>query len=315
MLLFLQGMQEGIVYRSTGSWYSVKAGSKFYQCRIKGKIRLQGIKSTNPLAVGDRIHFEPDPKQPEQGVIHEILDRKNYIIRRSVNLSKQTHIIAANIDQAFLLVTVNNPVTTYTFIDRFLAAAAAYRIPVVLLFNKIDSYSNEEQQTLEKMQAIYTAIGYETHFISALEKEGIGDLKQAMNGKVSMFSGHSGVGKSTLANAISPELQLKTASVSTAHAQGQHTTTFAEMFDLDSGIRIIDTPGIRGFGVVDMSPIELADYFLEFLSLQESCKFHNCLHVEEPDCAIKAAVENGAIATSRYTSYLQLLEEDTPYRK
>lgn len=315
MLLFLQGMQEGIVYRSTGSWYSVKAGSKFYQCRIKGKIRLQGIKSTNPLAVGDRIHFEPDPKQPEQGVIHEILDRKNYIIRRSVNLSKQTHIIAANIDQAFLLVTVNNPVTTYTFIDRFLAAAAAYRIPVVLLFNKIDSYSNEEQQTLEKMQAIYTAIGYETHFISALEKEGIGDLKQAMNGKVSMFSGHSGVGKSTLANAISPELQLKTASVSTAHAQGQHTTTFAEMFDLDSGIRIIDTPGIRGFGVVDMSPTELADYFLEFLSLQESCKFHNCLHVEEPDCAIKAAVENGAIATSRYTSYLQLLEEDTPYRK
>lgn len=293
----------------------MKAGSKFYQCRIKGKIRLQGIKSTNPLAVGDRIHFEPDPKQPEQGVIHEILDRKNYIIRRSVNLSKQTHIIAANIDQAFLLVTVNNPVTTYTFIDRFLAAAAAYRIPVVLLFNKIDSYSNEEQQTLEKMQAIYTAIGYETHFISALEKEGIGDLKQAMNGKVSMFSGHSGVGKSTLANAISPELQLKTASVSTAHAQGQHTTTFAEMFDLDSGIRIIDTPGIRGFGVVDMSPTELADYFLEFLSLQESCKFHNCLHVEEPDCAIKAAVENGAIATSRYTSYLQLLEEDTPYRK
>ena len=315
MLLFLQGMQEGIVYRSTGSWYSVKAGSKFYQCRIKGKIRLQGIKSTNPVAVGDRIHFEPDPKQPEQGVIHEILDRKNYIIRRSVNLSKQTHIIAANIDQAFLLVTVNNPVTTYTFIDRFLAAAAAYRIPVVLLFNKIDSYSNEEQQTLEKMQAIYTAIGYETHFISALEKEGIGDLKQAMNGKVSMFSGHSGVGKSTLANAISPELQLKTASVSTAHAQGQHTTTFAEMFDLDSGIRIIDTPGIRGFGVVDMSPTELADYFLEFLSLQASCKFHNCLHVEEPDCAIKAAVENGAIATSRYTSYLQLLEEDTPYRK
>lgn len=293
----------------------MKAGSKFYQCRIKGKIRLQGIKSTNPLAVGDRIHFEPDPKQPEQGVIHEILDRKNYIIRRSVNLSKQTHIIAANIDQVFLLVTVNNPVTTYTFIDRFLAAAAAYRIPVVLLFNKIDSYSNEEQQTLEKMQAIYTAIGYETHFISALEKEGIGDLKQAMNGKVSMFSGHSGVGKSTLANAISPELQLKTASVSTAHAQGQHTTTFAEMFDLDSGIRIIDTPGIRGFGVVDMSPTELADYFLEFLSLQESCKFHNCLHVEEPDCAIKAAVENGAIATSRYTSYLQLLEEDTPYRK
>ena len=315
MLLFLQGMQEGIVYRSTGSWYSVKAGIKFYQCRIKGKIRLQGIKSTNPVAVGDRVHFEPDPRQPEQGVIHEILDRKNYIIRRSVNLSKQTHIIAANIDQVFLLVTVNNPVTTYTFIDRFLVAAAAYRIPVVLLFNKIDSYSNEEQQSLEKMQAIYTAIGYETHFISALEKEGIEDLKQAMNGKVSMFSGHSGVGKSTLANAISPELQLKTASVSTAHAQGQHTTTFAEMFDLDSGIRIIDTPGIRGFGVVDMSPTELADYFSEFLSLQESCKFHNCLHVEEPDCAIISAVENGAIATSRYTSYLKLLEEDTPYRK
>ena len=308
-------MQEGIVYRSTGSWYLVKANRQFFDCRIKGKIRLQGLKSTNPLAVGDLVQFEIDEKLPDQGVISGILDRKNYIVRKSVNLSKQTHIIAANIDQVFLLITLNNPTTTFTFIDRFLISAAAYGIPVVLLFNKIDSYQNEERHLLEKMAKVYTSIGYTAQFISAKKGEGVADLKVSMKEKVSMFSGHSGVGKSTLANAIAPDLDLKTATISTSHAQGQHTTTFAEMFDLDEGIRIIDTPGIRGFGVVNMEATELADYFLEFLPLQEDCKFHNCLHVEEPKCAIKEAVESGAIAESRYTSYLQLLEEDTPYRK
>lgn len=308
-------MLEGIVYRSTGSWYSVKTDTGFLDCRIKGKIRLQGIKSTNPVAVGDRVAVDKDPKDENQGVISDILERKNYIIRRSVNLSKQTHIIAANIDQVFLLVTLNNPVTTFAFIDRFLVSAEAYGIPVILLFNKMDAYSKEERLALEEMQAVYAAIGYETRFISALAQQGVDDLKKAMGGKVSMFSGHSGVGKSTLANAIAPDLDLKTATISSSHSQGQHTTTFAEMFDLDADIRIIDTPGIRGFGVVDMCPTELADYFLEFLPLQESCKFHNCLHVEEPKCAIKQAVADKHIAKSRYESYLKLLEEDTPYRK
>jgi ribosome biogenesis GTPase len=308
-------MLEGIVYRSTGSWYLVKTDDGFLNCRIKGKIRLQGIKSTNPVAVGDRVAVDKDPKDSSQGVISDILERKNYIIRRSVNLSKQTHIIAANIDQVFLLVTLNNPVTTFAFIDRFLVSAEAYGIPVILLFNKMDSYNEGERQALEEMQAVYGKIGYETRFISALAQQGVDDLKKAMGGKVSMFSGHSGVGKSTLANAIAPDLDLKTATISSSHSQGQHTTTFAEMFDLDANIRIIDTPGIRGFGVVDMSPTELADYFLEFLQLQEGCKFHNCLHVEEPKCAIKQAVAEGQIAESRYDSYLKLLEEDTPYRK
>ncbi|MGC6423305.1 MAG: ribosome small subunit-dependent GTPase A [Flavobacteriaceae bacterium] len=315
MFVFLGGMKEGVVYRSTGSWYSVKTSEGFFDCRIKGKIRLEGIKSTNPIAVGDRVRLEADPQNPQQGVIHEILERKNYIIRRSVNLSKQTHIIAANIDLAFLMVTLNNPVTSRSFIDRFLVSAQAYRIPVILLFNKVDTYTAEEQSMLTAMQSVYTAIGYETHCVSALRLQGIEPLKALMKGKVCMFSGHSGVGKSTLANAIAPNLQLKTGRLSDAHAQGQHTTTFAEMFDLESDIRIVDTPGIRGFGVVDMSPEELSDYFPEFLACQQACKFNNCLHLGEPACAVKAGVAEGRIAESRYHSYLQLLEEDTPYRK
>ena len=308
-------MLEGIVYRSTGSWYSVKTEAGFYDCRIKGRIRLEGIKNTNPVAVGDRVHIQVDPNHPEQGVIQKILDRKNYIIRRSVNLSKQTHIIAANIDQVFLIVTLNNPVTTPTFIDRFLVSAEAYSIPVVLLFNKVDSYTPEEKKAIAEMEAIYSGIGYETHRISALASQGVTTVKTLMKGKVSMFSGHSGVGKSTLANAIAPELDLKTAAISESHAQGQHTTTFAEMFDLESDIRIVDTPGIRGFGVVDMNSEELSDYFPEFLKRQDQCKFNNCLHLQEPQCAIKKALEEGSISPTRYQSYLQLLEEDTPYRK
>lgn len=306
-------MKTGLVYRSTGSWCTVKSENEFYQCRIKGKLRLKGLKSTNPIAVGDWVTFEVDPKTPSEGSIVSVSERKNYIVRKSVNLSKQTHIIAANIDQTFLMITLHPP-TLPAFIDRFLVTAQAYHIPAVLLFNKIDIYSEEELQNITALQNTYTNIGYETFLISAKEGIHIALLKERMKEKVSMFSGNSGVGKSTLLNTIAPHLELKTAPLSSQHNQGMHTTTFAEMFDLDYSIRIIDTPGIKGFGVVDMSPEEIGGYFPEFLTLKEQCKFHNCKHVNEPKCAVLEALEKGAIATTRYQSYLQLLEEDSIYR-
>lgn len=308
-------MKKGIVYRSTGSWYTVESQGVFYECRIKGKLRLKGIKSTNPVAVGDRVHFEIDSHaQANEGNITQIEERQNYIVRKSVNLSKQTHIIASNIDQVFLLVTLNNPPTFPAFIDRFLVTAEAYQIPTVLLFNKIDTYTNAELDDLKILQNIYQEIGYVTQSISAINGEGVDTIKTLMQDKVSMFSGHSGVGKSTLVNAISPELALKTAAISKQHQQGMHTTTFAEMFALFDGIRIIDTPGIKGFGVVDMLPEEIGNYFPEFYKRKMDCKFHNCIHINEPKCAIIDAVENEEIALSRYTSYVQMMEEDSPYR-
>ena len=308
-------MKKGIVYRSTGSWYTVESQGVFYECRIKGKLRLKGIKSTNPVAVGDRVHFEIDSHaQANEGNITQIEERQNYIVRKSVNLSKQTHIIASNIDQVFLLVTLNNPPTFPAFIDRFLVTAEAYQIPTVLLFNKIDTYTNAELDDLKILQNIYQEIGYVTQSISAINGEGVDTIKTLMQDKVSMFSGHSGVGKSTLVNAISPELALKTAAISKQHQQGMHTTTFAEMFALFDGIRIIDTPGIKGFGVVDMLSEEIGNYFPEFYKRKMDCKFHNCIHINEPKCAIIDAVENEEIALSRYTSYVQMMEEDSPYR-
>ena len=308
-------MKKGIVYRSTGSWYTVESQGVFYECRIKGKLRLKGIKSTNPVAVGDRVHFEIDSHaQANEGNITQIEERQNYIVRKSVNLSKQTNIIASNIDQVFLLVTLNNPPTFPAFIDRFLVTAEAYQIPTVLLFNKIDTYTNAELDDLKILQNIYQEIGYVTQSISAINGEGVDTIKTLMQDKVSMFSGHSGVGKSTLVNAISPELALKTAAISKQHQQGMHTTTFAEMFALFDGIRIIDTPGIKGFGVVDMLPEEIGNYFPEFYKRKMDCKFHNCIHINEPKCAIIDAVENEEIALSRYTSYVQMMEEDSPYR-
>ena len=308
-------MKKGIVYRSTGSWYTVESQGVFYECRIKCKLRLKGIKSTNPVAVGDRVHFEIDSHaQANEGNITQIEERQNYIVRKSVNLSKQTHIIASNIDQVFLLVTLNNPPTFPAFIDRFLVTAEAYQIPTVLLFNKIDTYTNAELDDLKILQNIYQEIGYVTQSISAINGEGVDTIKTLMQDKVSMFSGHSGVGKSTLVNAISPELALKTAAISKQHQQGMHTTTFAEMFALFDGIRIIDTPGIKGFGVVDMLPEEIGNYFPEFYKRKMDCKFHNCIHINEPKCAIIDAVENEEIALSRYTSYVQMMEEDSPYR-
>lgn len=307
----------GIVYKSTGSWYSVKTEEgTFLECRIKGKFRIQGIKSTNPIAVGDVVDFDMETSSDETvGVITNIHDRKNYIVRKSVNLSKQTHIIAANIDVVFLLVTINNPPTTTSFIDRFLVTAEAYGIEAVLVFNKIDTYDEATLDEQLYLQYIYSQIGYKCLRVSAQENKGLEELKAMMKDKVSMFSGHSGVGKSTLVNALEPSLNLKTKAISEQHQQGQHTTTFAEMFDMSFGAKIIDTPGIRGFGIVDMEKQEIGDYFPEFFALKDQCKFNNCLHKEEPNCAVKAALEKDEIAWSRYKSYLQILEgDDEHYR-
>lgn len=307
----------GLVYKSTGSWYTVKTlNGKTYECRIKGKFRLKGIKSTNPIAVGDFVDFVLETKNnQETGVINRIQDRKNYIVRKSVNLSKQTHIIASNIDQVFLLVTINNPPTFTSFIDRFLITAEAYSIKTILLFNKIDTYDENMLLEVKFLAALYRKIGYDCIGISAKTGKNIDKVKALMIDNVSMFTGHSGVGKSTLINAIEPGLNLRTKEISEQHQQGQHTTTFAEMFDLSFDAKIIDTPGIKGFGVFDMDKEEVGDYFPEFFKLKQHCKFNNCLHLKEPKCAVKEALDNDEIAYSRYRSYLQILEgENEHYR-
>ncbi|MEN1784117.1 MAG: ribosome small subunit-dependent GTPase A [Bacteroidota bacterium] len=310
---------QGTVYKSTGSWYTVKTKDGiFHECRIKGKFRIKGIKSTNPIAVGDQVTFALETVGDETvGVISAISDRKNYIVRKSVNLSKQVHIIAANLDQAFLMITLNNPTTYTSFIDRFLVTAEAYDVPVVLLFNKLDSYNEEEMVEVDHLINLYRTIGYPVIGLSAKAQDNVAEVCQLMQDKTSMFSGNSGVGKSTLVNALEPGLELRTAEISEQHLQGQHTTTFAEMYDLSFGGRIIDTPGIRGFGVVDMDRDELGDYFPEFFELKSQCKFNNCLHLDEPNCAVKKALEEGKIAQSRYRSYVQMMEEDVTenYRK
>ncbi|MEW4925352.1 ribosome small subunit-dependent GTPase A [Algibacter sp. 2305UL17-15] len=307
----------GHVYKSTGSWYTVKTQlGETYQCRIKGKFRLKDIKSTNPIAVGDVVDFELETNSDTvSGIIHKIHDRTNYIVRKSVNLSKQTHIISANIDQVFLMITINNPPTLTSFIDRFLVTAEAYSIKTVLLFNKIDTYDEDTLNEVRYLAHVYRKIGYECIGISAITGKNVEKVKGLMKDKTSMFAGHSGVGKSTLVNAIEPELNLKTKEISNSHMQGQHTTTFAEMFDTTFGGRIIDTPGIKGFGVVDMDKEEVGDYFPELFVLKQDCKFNNCLHLKEPKCAVKNALENNDIEYSRYRSYVQILEgEDEHYR-
>lgn len=307
----------GTVYKSTGSWYTVKTNlGAVYQCRIKGKFRLKGIKSTNPIAVGDTVDFELETNNDTTtGVINTIHDRKNYIVRKSVNLSKQTHIIASNIDQVFLLITIDNPPTFTSFIDRFLVTAEAYAIKTVLLFNKVDTYDETTLDEIRYLAHIYRKIGYECIGVSAVTGKNVEKVKALMTDNVSMFAGHSGVGKSTLVNAIEPDLDLKTKEISTQHSQGQHTTTFAEMFDLSFGAKIIDTPGIKGFGIVDIDKEEVGDYFPEFFELKQNCKFNNCLHKEEPKCAVKAALDKDEVSFSRYRSYLQILEgEDEHYR-
>lgn len=307
----------GHVYKSTGSWYTVKTDlGQTYECRIKGKFRIKGIKSTNPISVGDIVDFELETQDDvDTGVIHYIHDRKNYIVRKSVNLSKQTHIIASNLDQVFLMITINNPPTLTSFIDRFLVTAEAYSIKTVLLFNKIDAYDEETLNEVRFLAHIYREIGYECVGVSAKTGKNVDKIKALMLNKTSMFSGHSGVGKSTLVNTIEPTLNIKTKAISTQHSQGQHTTTFAEMFDLSFDARIIDTPGIKGFGIVDMEKEEIGDYFPELFKLKQDCKFNNCLHLKEPKCAVKDALEREEIAYSRYRSYIQILEgEDEHYR-
>ncbi len=306
---------EGIVYKSTGSWYLVKYNNDFFECRIKGKIRLKDLDTTNPIAVGDNVIFEKDPKEKDQGVISEILPRKNYIIRKSVKLSKHSHILASNIDLALLLITKDNPPTSFNFIDRFLVTCEAYHIPVILVFNKIDTYNEDNLSKISKIESIYKSTDYQCIRISAKYGQGVDEISNYMEDKVCLLSGHSGVGKSTLINQINPELELKTKEISISHSQGKHTTTYAEMYDLKENIRIIDSPGIKGFGLVDISKYELGDYFPEFFKRKGKCKFHNCMHIEEPGCEIKKALENQVIAESRYSSYVDLLSDQNIYRK
>lgn len=313
-------MKRGLVIKSTGSWYTVKcdAGEKF-ECKIKGNLRIKDIKTTNPVAVGDWVDFEylereSIAQQQKIGLIHRITERKNYIIRRSPNLSKQAHIIAANIDQAFLIVTINYPITTTTFIDRFLASAEAYRIPVILVFNKTDRYNSHQKETMSSLINLYQNIGYKCLKTSAKINDGLDHLQLLMKGKISVFNGHSGVGKSTIINRLQPGLNLKTREISDYHETGKHTTTFSELFELDFGGYIIDTPGIKGFGMLEMEAWEISHYFPEIFKISAECQYGNCSHTHEPGCAVKEAVVKKKIAESRYISYTGLLNEDEKYR-
>ena len=302
----------GVVIKATGKRYTVKtADGEIVQCRLKGKFRIQGIKSTNPIVVGDKVELE---QESELWMIIKLHERKNNILRKSVNLSKQTHIIAANIDQAILMITLDSPVTTTGFIDRFLVSANAYGVEVILLLNKIDLLDDTMQKNKNNLQEVYEKIGYKFFSFSVLNDD-LSAIKTLMKGKVNMISGHSGVGKSTLINKLQPNLNIDTKQVSDTHKQGQHTTTFSELHDLDFGASIIDTPGIRGFGLVELAPNEIGNYFPEFFAIKQKCKYHNCIHKNEPDCAVKTALGNGEIAESRYKNYLNmLLEEEDNFR-
>jgi len=298
---------QATVIKTTGDRYLVKSQTgDLLDCRLKGKFRIKGIRSTNPVVVGDWVDLE---KIDDYYMITKLRDRKNFIVRKSVNLSKQTHIIASNIDQAILMVTLLNPITTTTFIDRFLVSANAFGVDVILLFNKTDLYSDRNKKEHDKLICIYSEIGYRCISVSAI-KDDLSQVKGSMKGKVNLISGHSGVGKSTLINSLQSGLNINTKEVSESYNQGQHTTTFSELYELDFGASIIDTPGIRGFGLIDIEKNEIGNYFLEFLRLKGECKFHNCIHLNEPNCKVKDAVTQNKIAESRYFSYLSMLEEE-----
>lgn len=306
---------KGLVVKNTGSWYTVRLDDgRLLDCKVKGNFRLRGIRSTNPVAVGDRVMVVPN--QEGTAFITEIEDRRNYIIRKSINLSKQSHIIAANVDQALLVVTVISPQTSTTFIDRFLASAEAYRVPVVLVFNKTDLLDADAQHYQQMLITLYETVGYECRPISAETGDGVEDLRPLLEGKITLLSGNSGVGKSTLINRLVPGANLRTAEISDAHQTGQHTTTFSEMIPINGGW-LIDTPGIKGFGTFDMEPEELTGYFREIFRFSKDCRFSNCTHTHEPGCAVLQALENHYIAQSRYQSYLSMLDdkEESKYRE
>ena len=306
---------KGLVVKNTGSWYTVRLDDgRLLDCKVKGNFRLRGIRSTNPVAVGDRVMVVPN--QEGTAFITEIEDRRNYIIRKSINLSKQSHIIAANVDQALLVVTVTSPQTSTTFIDRFLASAEAYRVPVVLVFNKTDLLDADAQHYQQMLITLYETVGYECRPVSAETGDGVDDLRPLLEGKITLLSGNSGVGKSTLINRLVPGANLRTAEISDAHQTGQHTTTFSEMIPINGGW-VIDTPGIKGFGTFDMEPEELTGYFREIFRFSKDCRFSNCTHTHEPGCAVLQALEDHYIAQSRYQSYLSMLndKEEGKYRE
>ena len=307
----MSNKEEGLVIKSTGSLYLVRMqDARIIACKLRGKFRMQGIKTTNPITVGDIVTFEQDNSQ-SYGMITSIRERKNYIYRKSINLSKITHIIASNIDTAFLVISLAEPRTPLGFIDRFLVAAESFRIKTILVINKIDLYDSKNQEACQKLQQVYSGIGYECIATSTHSGQGMDVLKQKMQGQVSLFSGQSGVGKSSIINLLEPNLQLKTAHVSDYNSKGKHTTTFAEMFELSFGGFIIDTPGIKEFGLIQYKKEEVSHYFPEMLNLLSECKFHNCTHTHEPHCAVKQALEDGKIAPTRYQNYLNIiLNED-----
>lgn len=305
---------QGTVVKSAGSIYSVRTADGIKECRIKGNFRLKGIKSTNPVAVGDYVKI--DVREDGTAYIVDIEERRNYIVRKASNLSKQSHILAANIDQCFLIATINHPATSTTFIDRFIASAEAYRVPVVIVFNKTDLYNETDNEELDYLEAVYQSIGYPCLRLSATEGKGIEALKEMMQGKVSLLAGNSGVGKSSIINAISPETAVKVGEISRIHDTGMHTTTYSEMFELMPDSYIVDTPGVKGFGTYSMESEEIAHYFVEFFELSGGCKYGNCTHTHEPGCAVLEALEEGRIAPSRYQSYLSMLDdkEEGKYR-
>ena len=302
----------GLVLKSTGSWYEVLAEGERLQCRIRGKLRLKGVRSTNPVVVGDWVRFETD----EQGgyVISEIEPRRNYIIRRASNLSKESHIIAANVDQALLVVTLFSPATATEFVDRFLVTCEAYKVPVTILLAKID-LAREHPEAVEEFHAIYESAGYKIVEVSATEGDGVEEVRELLRGKTTLLSGNSGVGKSTLVAAVEQGLDIKTGEISQSHHKGKHTTTFSTMYPLAEGGYIIDTPGIKGFGLIDIEDAELAHYFPEMMRFLPDCRFYNCSHTHEPGCAVVEAVKQGEIAYPRYESYLKIMDEDDKYRK
>lgn len=307
----------GLVIKNTGSWYMVKVDQKdglgnqaqpLLPCKVKGNFRLKGIRTTNPVTVGDRVTVVPN--SDGSAFITKIEERRNYIIRRASNLSKQAHILASNLDNVILIITVAHPVTSTTFIDRFLATAEAYRVPTTLVINKKDLYDTDEMQYAENLAYLYKYIGYDVKIVSVSTGEGMEEIKELLKDKITLLSGHSGVGKSSFINAILPDQKIRTAELSDVHDQGMHTTTFSEMYELPDGGYIIDTPGIKGFGTIEFSKEETSHYFREIFKISEDCRFNNCTHTHEPGCAVRAALEDHRISQSRYDSYLSILEDE-----